>query len=400
MFMKKTIKDFDLKGRRVIIRCDFNVPIENGVIVDDNRIKESLETIKYALDRDAKVILMSHLGRVKTKEDVEKNSLDVVAKRLSELLEKEVKFVNETRGKTLENTIFNMNEGDVVLIENTRFEDIEGKKESSNDEKLAAYWSSLGEIFINDAFGTSHRNHASNVGIASILPSGIGFLIEKELKNIKDNIDNPNRPFTVILGGSKVADKIGVINNLVNIADYILIGGGMAYTFLKAKGYDIGKSLLDSENLAFCLDILEKYSEKIILPVDVVCGTEVSKNSYAKEVNVDAILEDEMGLDIGSKTVELFSSILNESKTVIWNGPLGVFEIDKFASGTKEICKVLSKIDAKTIIGGGDTASAVINFGYKDAYTHISTGGGATLVLLEGSPMPGIEAVEDLDYEK
>lgn len=398
--MKKTIRDFELENKKVIIRCDFNVPIDNGLILDDNRIRSSLETINYAIEKGSKVILMSHLGRVKTVDDKVKNSLEPVSKRLSELLGKEVKFIKDTRGPVLEEAILKMNSGDVILVENTRYEDLDSKKESNNDLELGKYWASLGDIFINDAFGTSHRNHASNVGIASNLPSGIGFLIEKELKNIKSTIDEPKRPFAVILGGSKVSDKIGVINNLVNIADYILIGGGMSYTFLKAKGNPIGKSLLDNDSLEFCSDILSKYNEKIILPVDVVCSSEISEESISRETDINDISENEMGLDIGVKTIENFETILKKCKTVIWNGPVGVFEIDKFSNGTRKIAEILSKIDATTIIGGGDTASAVINFGYKDSFTHISTGGGATLVMLEGSSMPGIDVIKDLNYEK
>lgn len=398
--MKKTIRDFELENKKVIIRCDFNVPIDNGLILDDNRIRSSLETINYAIEKGSKIILMSHLGRVKTVDDKVKNSLEPVSKRLSELLGKEVKFIKDTRGPVLEEAILKMNSGDVILVENTRYEDLDSKKESNNDLELGKYWASLGDIFINDAFGTSHRNHASNVGIASNLPSGIGFLIEKELKNIKSTIDEPKRPFAVILGGSKVSDKIGVINNLVNIADYILIGGGMSYTFLKAKGNPIGKSLLDNDSLEFCSDILSKYNEKIILPVDVVCSSEISEESISRETDINDISENEMGLDIGVKTIENFETILKKCKTVIWNGPVGVFEIDKFSNGTRKIAEILSKIDATTIIGGGDTASAVINFGYKDSFTHISTGGGATLVMLEGSSMPGIDVIKDLNYEK
>ena len=268
--MKKTIRDYDLTNKKVIIRVDFNVPIKDGVITDDNRIKESLKTINYAIEGGAKVILLSHLGRVKTLEYKEKNTLKPVSVRLSELLGKEVKFIPTTRGEELEIAIQNMESGDVILVENTRYEDLEGKKESSNDLELAKYWASLGDIYINDAFGTSHRAHASNVGIASILPNGIGFLIEKELENLEEAINNPERPFTVILGGSKVSDKISVIENIVTKADNILIGGGMAFTFLKASGVNIGSSLLDSENLEFAQTMLEKYPNKIILPIDVV----------------------------------------------------------------------------------------------------------------------------------
>lgn len=393
--MKKTIKDYDLKDKKVIIRVDFNVPIKDGEITDDNRIVQSLKTINYAINNGAKVILMSHLGRVKTIEDKEKNTLEPVAFRLSELLGKEVIFVDETRGTLLEDEVNNLKSGDVLLVENTRFEDLDGKKESSNDEELGSYWASLADIYINDAFGTAHRAHASNVGIASHLPNGVGFLIEKELSNLESTINNPDRPFTVILGGSKVSDKIGVIENLVEKADYILIGGGMMFTFLKAQGYEIGKSLLDEDSLEFCDKILREYPNKIILPVDCVCGKELSNETSTRAAKINDIANDEIGLDICHGTVDLFSTYLNMSKTIVWNGPVGAFEYDKFADGTKKILELLSKLDSKVIIGGGDTAAAAIKFGYKDSFTHISTGGGASLELLEGKDLPGIAIIED-----
>jgi len=393
--MKKTIRDYDLKNKKVIIRVDFNVPIKDGVITDDNRIVESLDTINYAIENGAKVILMSHLGRVKTEDDKVNNTLEPVAFRLSELLGKEVIFVDETRGELLENEINNLKSGDVLLIENTRFEDIDGKKESSNNEELGKYWSSLGDIYINDAFGTAHRSHASNVGIASNLPNGIGFLIEKELENLERTINNPERPFSVILGGAKVADKIGVINNLVNKADYILIGGGMMFTFLKAQGYEIGKSLLDEESIDFCKEMLEKYPNKIILPVDCVCGLELSDSTTTRAAKINDIHEDEMGLDICYGSIDLFNSYLKTSKTIIWNGPVGAFEYDKFKEGTYSLCSTLANLESKVIIGGGDTAAAAIKFGFKDSYTHISTGGGASLELLEGKELPGIAIITE-----
>lgn len=392
--MKKTIRDYDLSGKRVIIRVDFNVPIKAGVITDDNRIKESLKTINYALEHEAKVILLSHLGRVKTEEDKIKNTLKPVAIRLEELLNKKVTFIPNTRGEELEKVINDMKVGEVVLIENTRYEDLKGKKESSNNPELASYWASLGDLYINDAFGTSHRAHASNVGIASILPNGIGFLIEKELENLLDTINNPDKPFTVILGGSKVSDKINVIENIVKKADYILIGGGMAFTFLKASGVSIGSSLLDSDNIDFCKRMLADYPNKIILPIDAICSTSL-EDENALERFITDIKDNEMGLDIGPQTVKLFKQHLLISKTVIWNGPVGVFENEKYAYGTKSLCEILAESNAKTIIGGGDTASAAINFGFKDKFTHISTGGGASLELLEGKKLPGIEVIND-----
>ena len=393
--MKKTIKDYNLDGKKVIIRVDFNVPIKDGVIQDDNRIKQSLETINYALDNNAKIILLSHLGRVKEESDKEKNTLEPVALRLSELLDKEIIFVTETRGKLLEDEINNMKNKDIILVENTRFEDLNGKLESGNDEELGKYWASLGDIFINDAFGTCHRAHASNVGIAKHLPNGVGFLVEKELKIIGNAIENPKRPFTVILGGSKVSDKIGVIENLVKIADNILIGGGMAFTFLKSQNIEIGKSLLDEENIDFCKNILKQNEGKIILPIDVVTSTNVDKTENKKECSVYDIKENDIGLDIGKETVDVFKEILDKSNTIIWNGPVGKFEMEDYSNGTKELCEIIKDKEI-TIIGGGDTASAVINLGYKDAFTHISTGGGASLEMLEGKVLPGIDIIEEV----
>ncbi len=394
--MKKTIKDYNLYDKKVIIRCDFNVPMENNIILDDNRIVASLDTIEYAINNGAKVILMSHLGRIKEASDLINNTLEPVAKRLEELLHRKVVFIGETRGKKLEKAIKKMRAGSVVLIQNTRYEDLDGKKESNNDLQLASYWASLGDIYINDAFGTSHRNHASNVGIASILPNGVGFLIEKEVNILGRAINNPKRPFTVILGGAKVNDKIGVIENLVKIADYILIGGGMAYTFLVAKGLNVGKSLVDKENIDFCKKILDNYSSKIILPVDNIVANEISNSSLVRVATSDNIKDLDIALDIGPKTVELFNQYLIKSKTVIWNGPVGFSEIKNFSKGTKALCETLSKLDAITIIGGGDTASSVINLGFKDKFTHISTGGGATLELLEGKNLPGINVISDI----
>ncbi len=394
--MKKTIRDFDLYNKKVIIRVDFNVPIKDGIIIDDNRIKESLPTINYALEHGAKVILMSHLGRIKCKEDLEKNNLEIVSNRLSDLLNKNVIFCNETRGINLENSIANMKQDDIILMQNTRYEDLDGKKESSNDEELGKYWASLGDIFINDAFGTCHRAHASNVGISTYLPSGIGFLVEKELKNFDSVINNPEHPFTVILGGSKVSDKIGVTLNLVKKADYILIGGGMSFTFLRAKGYNIGKSLLEEDSIAFCTNILNDYPNKIIIPIDIVETNEISNNSNYNITDVSKIDENKIGVDIGPKTIALFKEYIEKSKLVVWNGPVGIFEYDHFANGTKELCKILSSLDATTIIGGGDTAAAVIKYGYKDKVTHVSTGGGASLELLEGKNLPGIEAIDNI----
>lgn len=392
----KTIRDFDLNNKKVMIRVDFNVPIKDGKITDDNRIKMSLETIKYAIEKNAKVILLSHLGRVKNEEDKVKNNLNIVVPRLEELLNQKVIFSNVTRGIELEEKITNMKNKDVLLIQNTRYEDLNGKLESSNDIELGKYWASLGDIFINDAFGTSHRSHASNVGIASNLPSGIGFLVEKELNAL--DLTNAEKPITIILGGSKVSDKITLIENLVNVADYILIGGGMAYTFLKASDINIGKSLLDVDSIEFCKNMLEKYKDKIILPIDSVNAKEMKENTQCRQCFINEINQDEIGLDIGYNTTKLFKTYLEKSKTIIWNGPVGVFEIKPFDEGTKRICEILKNINAKKIVGGGDTASAVINLGYKDIFDHISTGGGASLELLEGKKLPGVEVINEKEH--
>ena len=338
---------------------------------------------------------MSHLGRVKTEEDKKDKSLKVVSDRLSELLEKKVVFVDVTRGEKLESAINNMKPKDVLLMENTRYEDVDGKKESGNDLELGKYWASLGDIFINDAFGTCHRAHASNVGIASHLPSGIGFLVEKELNILGSTLENPNRPFAVILGGSKVNDKIKVIENLVTKADYILIGGGMAFTFLKAKDIEIGKSILDEENISFCKDIMSKYPDKIILPIDTVCSKEIDEQAVCENKFITDLKNDDIGLDIGFNTVKLFCEYLSECKTVIWNGPVGMCELKNYQGGTKKLCEFLSKLDSSVIIGGGDTAAAVISLGYKDSFTHISTGGGASLELMEGKVLPGIDIINE-----
>lgn len=392
--MKKTIRDYDLKDKKVIIRCDFNVPIKDGQIIDDNRIIMSLDTINYAINHGAKVILMSHLGRIKEEEDKVKNSLRLVSIRLSELLNRNVLFVPYTRGKALEDAINSLNSGDVLLMENTRFEDVPGKKESGNDIELGKYWASLGDIFINDAFGTAHRSHASNVGIATYLPSGLGFLVENEMNNLSI-LNNPEHPFVVILGGSKVSDKIGVIENLVTKADKIIIGGGMAYTFLNAKGYDIGKSILDNENIEFCKNILEKYSDKIVLPIDNVVVKEFSNDVPNRTIKINEFLSDDIGMDIGMETVSLFSTVLENAKVIFWNGPLGVYELSKYSVGTQKVLEKIVKLNAKTVLGGGDIVAAASKLGYKDKVTHASTGGGVTLEFMEGKELPGVVSIMD-----
>ena len=393
---KKIVTDLQVEGKKVLVRVDFNVPLKDGVITDDNRIVQALPTIKYLVDHNAKVILFSHLGKVKSEEDKAKLSLRPVAERLSELLEKPVTFVPETRGEKLEAAINALNEGDVLLFENTRFEDLDGKKESKNDPELGKYWASLGDLFVNDAFGTAHRAHASNVGIASQLESAAGFLMEKEIKFIGGAVDNPERPFVAILGGAKVSDKIGVINSLLDKADKVLIGGGMAYTFFKAMGREVGLSLLELDRVELAKEIMEKAGDKLVLPIDNVVAKEFSNDAVATIVASDAIPADQEGLDIGPKTVELFASYLKDAKTVVWNGPMGVFELPNFAKGTIGVCEAIANLEgATTIIGGGDSAAAAISLGYADKFTHISTGGGASLEYLEGKELPVVAAISD-----
>lgn len=386
------LENIDLNGKRVIIRCDFNVPIKNGIIEDDNRIVESLPTINLVKNKGAKIILMSHLGRINSLEDKKDKTLKPVADRLSELLNQRVIFIDETRGEKLEKSINNLKNGDILLMENTRFEDLDGKKESKNNQELGKYWSSLADFYVNDSFATLHRSHASNVGIATYLPCCFGLLVRKELDIFRNVLSNPSRPLTVIIGGSKVSDKIGVLENLVNKADYILVGGGMAYTFLKAKGYNIGLSLLDEDKIDYCSNLLNK-TDKIILPIDSLVSKDINEDSKILVKNNDEFLDNDIGLDIGPKTIELFKKYINRSNTVIWNGPVGYFEIPAFSVGTKKLADLVINVPV-SIVGGGDTASALINMGYKDKFTHISTGGGASLELLEGKKLPGIEVIE------
>ncbi len=391
--MKKCITDYDLFDKKVIIRLDLNVPISNGVITDDNRIKKSLKTINYAIEKGAKVIIMSHLGRIKSEEDKASNSLQVVALRLSELLFRPVKFVGETRGSILENEIANMQSKDVILVENTRFEDIENK-ESGNDDELARYWASLADIFIDDAFALIHRAHASNVGIAKYLPNGIGFLIEEELDKMLPMINEPKKPFTIILGGAKVSDKIGFIDNLIDQADYVLIGGGMAYTFLYALGYNVGKSLLDKDKIDYVKKLLSDYKDKIILPLDSITSTSIDGNNASFIKNIDEFNDDDIGVDIGPKTIELFKKYTTLSKQVIWNGPMGVFEVKAYSKGTYDI--LLSLVgDRLVMIAGGDTAAAAINMGFSKDFTHISTGGGASLAVLANEDLPALDIINE-----
>ena len=392
---KKSVKDLDLKGKKVLVRADFNVPMKDGEITNDNRIQAALPTIEYILNEGGKVIVFSHLGRIKTEEDKAKNTFRPVSERLSELLGKDVTFIPETRGKELEDAVDELKDGEVLMFENTRFEDLDGKKESGNDPELGKYWASLGDVFVNDAFGTAHRAHASNVGIASNVESAAGFLVQKEIDFIGGAVDNPERPFVAILGGAKVSDKIGVIENLLEKADKVLIGGGMAYTFFKAQGKEIGTSLLEEDKVDLAGSLLEKAGDKLVLPVDNVVASEFDNDSPSEVVEGN-IPADKMGLDIGPKTIELFKEELKGAKTVVWNGPMGVFEMSNFAKGTEELSRILAELEgATTIVGGGDSATAVQQLGFEDDFSHISTGGGASLEYLEGKELPGISSISD-----
>lgn len=389
---KRTVKDLDVAGKRVIVRCDFNVPRKDGKITNDNRIIQALPTIKYLIENNAKVILMSHLGKVKTEEDKAKNDLRCVADRLSELVDTKVTFVPVTRGKELEDAVAALNDGEIVVVQNTRYE----KGESKNDPELAKYWASLGDLFVEDAFGSVHRAHASTAGIASILPNALGFLVEKEVKMLGAAVDTPERPFVAIIGGAKVSDKIAVVDNLLKKADKVLIGGGMAYTFLKAQGYNVGKSLVEEDKLELAKEYLAKAEGKLILPVDHVCADAFAEDANTVVADNDNIPADYMGLDIGPKSIELYKNELAGAKTVVWNGPMGVFENPDFQAGTIGVMDAIVKQPGvKSIIGGGDSAAAAINLGYADKFSWISTGGGASMELLEGKELPGLAALTE-----
>lgn len=394
--MKKTVEDIELKGQKVLLRADLNVPMEDGTVTNDNRIVQALPTIKYVLEQGGRVILFSHLGKVKTEEDKKDKTLKPVSDKLGELLDQTVLFVPETRGTELESAIDELKDGEILLFENTRFEDIDGKKESGNDADLGKYWARLGDVFVNDAFGTAHRSHASNVGIAENVETVSGYLMQKEIDFIGGAVDAPKKPFVAILGGAKVSDKIGVIENLLEKADKVLIGGGMAYTFFKAQGKEIGTSLLEEDKVELAKSLLEKGKDKIVLPEDAIVAEKFDKDAAHKTVSVDDIPRDMMGLDIGPDTVKAFESHLKDAKTVVWNGPMGVFEFENFAQGTIGVCKALAGLeDAITIIGGGDSAAAAFDLGYEDDFSHISTGGGASLEYLEGKELPGLAAINN-----
>ncbi len=391
---KKTIKDIEVAGKTVLVRVDFNVPRnkETGEITNDNRIVAALPTLNYLLEQNPKaLVLFSHLGKVKTEEDKAKNDLAVVAPRLAELLGKDVQFVNCTKGEELETAVKNADNGQVILVQNTRYE----AGESKNDPELGKYWASLGDVFVEDAFGSVHRAHASTAGIPAHLPSAAGFLVEKEIAYIGKAVNDPERPLVAILGGAKVSDKIAVIENLLKVADKVIVGGGMCYTFAKAMGYEIGNSLVEDDKVELAKSFIDKAEGKLILPIDSICSDKFGVDGDIKECG-ENVPEGYMGLDIGPKSVELFTKALEGAKTVIWNGPMGVFEMAPFANGTIKVCEALAALDgANTIIGGGDSAAAVMQLGFADQVSHISTGGGASLEYMEGKVLPGIAAIDD-----
>lgn len=393
--MKKTIKDVNLEGKRALVRCDFNVPMEDGKITDDGRIRAALPTIKYLVEAKAKVILMSHLGRPKGEPKAE-FSLSKVADRLAELAGQPVKFAQSdvVVDDNVRKIASELQNGEIMLLENVRYR----KEETDNDLHFAKELSELGDIFVQEAFGTAHRAHASTAGVAEYLPAVSGFLIEKEVKFLGDAVVDPKRPFVAIMGGAKVADKIKVIDNLLEKVDTLIIGGGMSYTFFKAKGYEIGSSILDENGIELAKEIMDKankLNKDLVLPVDIVVADKFENEANTKTVDAENIPSDMMGLDIGPKSIELFNKKIAEAKTVVWNGPVGVFEMENFAKGTRAVADALAESDCISIIGGGDSAAAIKKFGLEDKMTHISTGGGASLEFLEGKELPGISVIED-----
>ena len=395
---KRTVKDLDVRGKKVIVRVDFNVPLKDGKITNDNRIQAALPTINYLIENGARIILMSHLGKIDHKDPekkaagMKKNNMAPVAARLAEVVDTKVTFVPVTRGPELEEAVAALNDGEIVLIQNTRYE----KGESKNDPELAAYWASLADMFVSDAFGSVHRAHASTVGVAERLPNACGFLVQKEVEMLGKAVDTPERPFVAIIGGAKVSDKIAVIDNLLKKADKVIIGGGMADTFMKAQGGEIGTSLLEADRVELAKEYLEKAGDQIVLPVDNVCADKFAEDANTQVCKSGQIPEGWMGLDIGPETIELFRKTLEGAKTVVWNGPMGVFEIAPFAVGTNDVCKAISELPgATTVIGGGDSAAAAIQLGYKEKFSHISTGGGASLEYMEGKELPGIAVIGD-----
>jgi len=386
---KKTVRDIDVRGKRVLVRCDFNVPLENGSITDDRRITEALPTIKYLLEQGALVILSSHLGRPKGV--TPEFSLKPVAARLSELLGKDVPLLPDSVGPEVEAAVSAAKPGDVLLLENVRFH----PEEEKNDPAYAQALASLADVYVNDAFGTAHRAHASTEGVAHILPGVAGFLIQKEIEHLGAAVENPKRPFVAVMGGSKVKDKIALIDNLLPKVDHILVGGGMVFTFFKAQGHGIGKSLLDEGSLDYAKKLLDDNPEKIVLPTDIVTSPEFSATAPTSTVGVDSIADDQLGLDIGPASQKAFGDIIKAAGTVLWNGPMGVFELKPFEAGTRAVAEAMAESNATTIVGGGDSAAAVEKFGYAEKMSHVSTGGGASLEFLEGKELPGIAALQD-----
>ncbi len=393
--MKKTIRDIDLNNKKVLMRCDFNVPIEKGIIADDSKIVAAIDSIKYLLDQNCKIILMSHLGKIKEEKDKKQNSLYVVSKRLGELLKKDILFSSETRGPALETLVSNLKQKDILLMENTRYEDIPNKLESNCDMELSKYWASLADVFVNDAFGTIHRCHASNYGVSNFLPSVIGFLVEKELNALDLLVNNPDQPFTVIMGGAKLEDKIALIESIVKKCDYLLLTGGIANTFLKALNFNIGMSLCHDDSLPLVKKIMLDNKDKIMLPLDACVGKKYNSN-YAELRLIDKIQDDDVIYDIGPKTIQKYSEVVNKSKTIFVNGTMGLAEDPKFVNGTRETLNMLTKTVAKVIVGGGDSVSAVYKFGFADKLFYLSTGGGATLEYLTNPVLKSIENIEEV----
>lgn len=390
---KKTLKDLELKGKKVFCRVDFNVPMAEGKVSDDTRIKAAIPTIKYLTEQGALVILASHLGRPKG-EVVEDLRLDPVAKRLSDLLGKEVTKTDEVYGKEVNEALSRLSDGDVLLIENVRFE----AGEEKNDDKLAQEFANMADLYVNDAFGAAHRAHASTAGVANKLPAAAGLLMEKEIDVLGKALENPERPFTAIIGGAKVKDKIGVIDHLLDKVDNLIIGGGLSYTFIKAQGHEIGESLLEEDKLDIAKQFMEKAKKngvKFLLPTDVVIADDFSKDANTKIVAIDEIPADWQGLDIGPKTRDTFREVVADSKLIIWNGPMGVFEFNAFAGGTQAVAEALAETSGYTVIGGGDSAAAASKFGFADEMDHVSTGGGASLEFMEGKDLPGVQALDD-----
>ncbi|MEA4134218.1 phosphoglycerate kinase [Mycoplasma sp. 2704] len=395
--MKKVLNELSLKNKTVLVRVDFNVPLKNGVITSAKRIVAALPTIQYIIRKGGKVVLFSHLGRVKTEEDLKDKSLRPVAVELARLLKKPVTFVPVTRGNILESAIKQMESGDVILVENTRFEDLNNKAESKNDPYLGAYWASLGDVFVNDAFGTAHRAHASNVGIASnIAESALGFLMEKEVSSLSKVLQNPEHPYVAIVGGAKVSDKILVLEKLAEIADKLIIGGAMAYTFMVAQGQKVGTSLVENDYIQLAKDFLAKYSDKVILPVDHATAEMFA--DVEPTIQEGSISDGFMGLDFGPKSIQNVKEALEGAKTVVWNGPMGVAEFEHYKNGTLAVCEAVAKLsNAYTVVGGGDSVAAVEKLGMEDKFSHVSTGGGASLELLQGQNLPGVDSIQDAE---